>query len=105
MVQLPPYYSKKVIFLREIVDDFLPFGSRFFTCGNSGFIYDLNLIFKSARKVPLQGYRADPWYVKITQVKHELYEYNGENNSFSCYTNLSMLTGTNNKIKKASPQT
>ena len=105
MVPLPRIYLNKVIFPKEIIDNFLPFSRRFFACEQDGFIYELNLISKSARKVPLRQYKAGLDSVKITQVKHDLYEYDGDKHSFSCYSNLNLLNGSNNKIKKACPKT
>ena len=56
-----------------------------------------------ARKISLVGYEAGK-YAKITQVNQDLYVFDGDTRSLTCYSDINLLSGTNVKSKRNKPK-
>ena len=52
------------------------------------------------RKAPLVGFIDNG---KIAQINKDFYLFNGYDKSLTCYSDINLLNGTNNKSQKASP--
>ena len=97
------WYSNHVEFPGQVVDTMPEREFRFFYCGENS-IYVLGPINTMAKIVEIEGYNANI-DCKITQVNQDLYLYDGNIPSLTCYSNLNMLNGTNTKSVKAPPFT